>query len=171
MWNRGYKMHAYHFLKAIFPYVNDWHDIDSVIEGLDDFYYHENKFAHLETGSSRMAIIGKDFVIKWNYDDEVIKEIGGCEEELQFYIKSLSSGYSHLLTPIYRLLYRDKNFYIMPRVHNIGPREHGYKKLEECVTPNEWKWLISNIGDIHSYNWGIENNYPIMIDYACRPSM
>ncbi len=171
MWGHDYKKHAYSFLKRIYPYVDNWKDADSIIDSLDKMFWNYGKSAYFEMGSSRMVIVGKDFVIKWDYDEKVINEIGGCEEEFQTYIKSLSTGYSHLLAPIYRFSYRNKKFYIMPRVHNIGLREHGYKKLKECVTLNEWKWLINNIGDIHSYNWGIENNYPVMIDYACRPSM
>lgn len=170
MWERGYKMHAYLFLRNLFSYVKNWHDIDDVNDAIDKTFWNHGLSATLELGSSRMVVVGKDFAIKWNYDDEVIDSIGGCEEEFQTYQKSLSTGYAHLLAPIFRLSYRDRNFYIMPRVHNIGPREHGYKKLEECVTKKEWEWLINNIGDIHSYNWGLEGNRPIMIDYACRPS-
>ena len=56
----------------------------------------------------------------------------------------------------------------MPRVHNIGRNEHHGKFLEDYTTKEEYEWLTNNIGDLHSWNWGIENGKAIVIDYACR---
>ena len=55
----------------------------------------------------------------------------------------------------------------MPRIHNIGREHHNYKGLEDYTTKDEYNWLITHIGDLHSYNWGIENGKVVVVDYAC----
>lgn len=163
----GYKISAWQYIKALTDYVHRWRDIDDIIEATEKVFWHTGKHAEVEFGSARIVIIGKDFVIKWDYTD-CVKSIGGCEDEFRVYKQCLSTGYSHLLASCFRVSYRSRYFYIMPRVHNIGRNEHHGKFLEDYTTKEEYEWLTNNIGDLHSWNWGIENGKAIVIDYACR---
>lgn len=167
----SYQLNAYHYLRALFEYVEDWNSWDNIIEATEKTFWNTGKNATVTCGSSRLVVVGKDFVIKWDYSEKAVQEIGGCKEEFMIYQKSLSTGYSHLLAPIYCIYYRKRFFYIMPKISKIGIKEHEYKSIDAFVTNKEMEWLKKNIGDLHSYNWGLnENNKPIIIDYACPPS-
>lgn len=166
-----YQMRAYRYLRVLFDYVRDWTYWRDVEIATDKVYFDTGERAEVTSGSSRMVIVGKDFVIKWDYDFKNIETIGGCEDEFRIYKRSLSSGYSHLLAPIFRIYHRGRYFFIMPRIDHIGPEEHDYKDINEFTSEDEYNWLWNNIGDLHSWNWGLDNfNNPIVIDYACRPS-
>lgn len=159
-----YQMRAYLYIKAMFDYVRDWHDWNSVMEATEKTFWHTGKQASVECGSARMVIIGKDFAVKWDYD-ECVSEIGGCEDEFKKYKISLSSPYAYLLAPVFRFSYRERYFYVMPKAEITG---HG-RDIRYSISENEYKWLSENVGDLHSYNWGRINGQPVVIDYACRP--
>lgn len=166
-----YQMKAYHYLRAMFNYVRDWTYSPDIELATNKVYFDTGEHADVTSGSSRMVVIGKDFVIKWDYDFENIESIGGCEDEFRIYKQSLSTGYSHLLAPIYRIYHRERYFYVMPRIDRVGAEEHDYKSIEDFTTEDEFNWLTHNIGDLHSWNWGLnEYNNPIVIDYACPPN-
>ena len=167
-----YRIRAKKFLKSIFPYIEGcmW-DFDDVCYQVEK--YNEDKKRHVivSCGSARIALIISDYVIKWDYDFENIETIGGCEDEFRVYKRSLSTGYAHLLAPVFRIYHRNRFFFIMPRVDHIGPEEHEYKDINEFITEDEYDWLCDNIGDLHSWNWGLDEfNNPIVIDYACPPN-
>ena len=166
MKTKSYQMRAWEYIRLLSNYVCDWIYVDGIIDATEKVFWDTGIHASVEFGSSRIAVIGKDFVIKWDYD-ECVKTLGGCEDEFRIYKKSLSTGYSHLLAAVYRVTYRGKWFYIMPRIHNIGREHHNYKGLEDYTTKDEYNWLINHIGDLHSYNWGIENGKVVVVDYAC----
>ena len=165
-----YQMRAYFYIKAMFEYVNNWRDLDDIIEATDKVFWHTGKQASVECGSARIVIVGEDFAVKWDYDFENIEEIGGCEDEFRVYKRSLSTGYAHLLAPVFRIYHRNRFFFIMPRVDRIGPEEHEYKDINEFITEDEYNWLRDNIGDLHGWNWGFIDGKPTVIDYACNPN-
>jgi len=165
-----YQMRAYLYIKAMFEFVNDWCDWNDILSATEKTFFKTGKHAVVETGSSRIVIIGSDFVVKWDYDKECVSEIGGCEDEFKKYKETLSTGYAYLLAPVFRFTYRERYFYVMPKIKHIGRREHDNKTIDEFTTIYEREWLQKNIGDLHSWNWGLENNKPIIIDYACPPS-
>ena len=160
-----YQMRAYLYIKAMFEYVNDWHNWNDIMEATEKTFWHTGKQATVECGSARMVIVGKDFAVKWDYD-ECVNEIGGCEDEFQKYKISLSSGYSYLLAPVFRFSYRERYFYVMPKATNIGSG----KDIRLAIRQDEYKWLTANVGDLHSWNWGFLNGKPVVIDYACNPN-
>lgn len=162
-----YRMHAYHYITSLYNFVTNWFDTDNINDAVDKVFWHTGKQAKVEHGSARIAVIGSDFVIKWDYNEDSTKEIGGCEDEFRIYKWSLSTGFSHLLAPCYRIIYRKRYFYIMPFIHNIGLAEHGWKDVRDFCSKQEGDWLFNNIGDLHSWNWGIEDNKIVVIDYAC----
>lgn len=166
-----YQMRAYRYLRVLFHYVNDWTYWRNVQNAAAKVYDDTGEQANVTSGSSRIVVVGKDFVIKWDYDFENIETIGGCEDEFHVYKRSLSTGYAYLLAPIFRIYYRNRFFFIMPRINHIGDEEHEYKAINEFITEDEYDWLRDNIGDLHSWNWGLDEfNNPIIIDYACRPN-
>ena len=160
-----YQMRAYLYIKAMFEYVNDWHDWNDIIDATDKVFWHTGKQASVECGSARMVIVGKDFAVKWDYD-ACVSEIGGCEDEFQKYKISLSSGYAYLLAPVFRFCYRERYFYVMPKATDIG----GGKDIRFAIRQDEYKWLMANVGDLHSWNWGRINGKVVVIDYACNPN-
>lgn len=159
-----YQMRAYQYIKAMFQYVNDWHDWDDIMNATEKTFWNTGKHAVVECGSARIVVIGKDFAVKWDYD-ACVSEIGGCEDEFNKYKKSLSSGYSHLLAPVFRFQYRGRFFYVMPKANDIG----SHNDIGWFISEKEYKWLIKNVGDLHSWNWGRINGKPVVIDYACDP--
>ena len=56
----------------------------------------------------------------------------------------------------------------MPTVEKIGAKEHGFQDLCNFLDCDEYEWVTNNIGDLHSYNWGIKQGKAIIFDYACR---
>ena len=163
---KSYQLRAWEYIRELPKYVCDWVYVDDIIDAVEKVFWNTGIYANVECGSARIAIIGKDFVIKWDYD-ECVKEIGGCEDEFRIYKRSLSTGYAHLLAAVYRVTYTKRWFYIMPRIHDIGMENHNWKDLKDYTTEDEYTWLINNIGDLHSYNWGIENGKAVVVDYAC----
>lgn len=159
-----YQMRAYQYIKTVFDYVDNWYSWDSILTATEKVFWDTGKHVEVTCGSARMVIVGKDFAVKWDYDD-CIEEIGGCEDEFQKYKVSLSSRYSYLLAPVFRFSYRGRYFYVMPKATNIG----SHKDIKWSVTKDEYIWLMENVGDLHSWNWGLLNGKPVVIDYACRP--
>lgn len=159
----NYQMRAYHFLKVMFGFVKNWSDFHDLGYAAKETFLRTGEETHIENGSVRMAIVGEDFVIKWDYDDEAAEEIGGCEDEFRKYRVSLSSGYAYLLAPIYRLYYRGRYFFVMPRAYDVGSGRDIFELLDD----DESEWLMRNVGDLHSWNWGLIDGNPVVIDYAC----
>ena len=75
----------------------------------------------------------------------------------------MSSGYAYLLAPIYRLYYRGRYFFVMPRAYDVGSGRDIFELLDD----DESEWLMRNVGDLHSWNWGLIEGNPVVIDYAC----
>jgi hypothetical protein len=167
---KDYLMNAYHYIKQLVRHVNNWKDVDEVNDALGKVFWDCGVHATLEYGVARMVVVGPDFVFKWNYDENCVTEVGGCEEEFNKYKSCLSSGYSYLLAPVYRINYSARFFYIMPKIENIGDRAHGYKPIEYFLSNEEYFWIKEQVGDLHSYNWGLMKGKPVVIDYACNPN-
>ena len=161
-----YQMRAYRFIRAMFDFVENWTDVHALEYALEEMYWRVGEEAILEMGSSRMVIVGEDFAIKWDYDEENVRKTGGCEDEFRKYRISLSSGYAYLLAPIFRVYYRQHYFFIMPRVDEVGS---GEKNIFDFISGDESMWLAEHVGDLHSWNWGMLNGRPVIIDYACCP--
>lgn len=163
----SYLFRAWEYIKSFEPHVQNWTDTDAIIEAIDKTFFHTGKNVKFEYGAVRFVLIGKDFVIKWDYNAECAEGIGGCEDELRVYRQNMSSGYAHLLAPCSRVYWHGRYFYIMPRIDNIGKKAHHYKEIQCFVSAAEFHWLRNNIGDLHSWNWGIKDGHAVVIDYAC----
>lgn len=160
---------AFQLLCHLSIYVNNWYNMDDVLEATEKVFWNFGKYVSFCCGSSRFVLVGKNFVIKWDYDEEVLDEIGGCEDELKLYKEVRHTTYNYLFAPCMKIKVYERYFYIMPRIENIGKRAHGNKTIENFLTMDELLFLQSKVGDLHGENWGLKNNKPVIIDYACKP--
>lgn len=164
-----YRTRALKFLKTIFPYIkNDLYSIDDVEYHVNRYISeHPSRKIEVNCGSARIALITSDYVIKWDYDDEAIADIGGCEKECEIYNNIKKEGYAYLFAESTLINYCGINFEIMPRVRAIGVNCHPHD-ICELLNGMEIDWLKQKglMYDLHHWNWGIKYNKPVIIDYA-----
>lgn len=161
-----YRVRATRFIKSILPYIeNVMFDVGSIEEYVADYNRDKSRKVEVVWGSARIALITSDYVVKWDYDMDCVKDIGGCEDEYNAFVKAKAEGYSHLLAETTLIVIDDLMFSIMPRIRNIGPQYHK-GEIKEYLTPDEWDWLHDFDKDIHHYNWGIRHGKACVIDYA-----
>ena len=162
---KSYVVRAYYFAKYIFSRVNNIYNEGEVIDAMNEARKHFHLHANFTFGSSRYAIVTKDFVIKWDRND--CYEIGLCEDELRMYEWSVKCGYEYLLAKITPIYFNNMFFYVMPTILKTDPRENG-GDISDYLDEMEYWWVQSNIRDLHGYNWGLKDDRPVIIDYACR---
>lgn len=161
-----YRVRASRFIKSILPYIeNAMFDVSEIEERVAEYNRDHSRKVEVALGSARIALITSDYVVKWDYDMDCVKDIGGCEDEYCAFIKAKAEGYSHLLAEITPIVIDDVMFSIMPRIRNIGPDHHG-GEIQDYLTALEWEWLRHFDKDIHHYNWGIRHGKACVIDYA-----
>ena len=168
-----YRVRARKFLKSFWKYLEavDIHDLDMVQDALQSYLLdHPSRRVNLCAGSARMALVTADYVIKWDYDEDNIEEIGGCDSEQWVYENAKRAGFSHLFAEVTPYDFEGYEFVIMPRIPNIGLGAHRRLHCEyinEMLTEAEEDYIRSiHLTDLHSYNWGIKNHKPVIIDYA-----
>ena len=115
-------------------------------------------------GSARVALVGSDYVVKWDYDLENVDEIGGCENEIELYAIAEREGFAYLFAKITRVEYDGHYFYVMPRIHDIGKTE---ERAWYYMTHTEKVWCeCHHLTDLHDENYGWVNNHIVIVDYA-----
>lgn len=161
-----YRIRAKKFLKSIFPYIDGYMwDVSEVEYQADKYNCDKNRHVSVCCGSARIALITSDYVIKWDYDNDCVEEIGGCDDEYCAYQEAKREGYEYLLAEVTPVEYQGISFIIMPRIDNVGMTYNG-GEIRKYLTEQEYKWVINFDKDIHSYNWGIRNSKACLIDYA-----
>ena len=160
-----YRVRAMRFLNIVLPYIKNvmtspW-DFEQAIK---KFHRDRSRRVVVSYGSARIALITSDYVVKWDYDEDCVREIGGCDDEFMAYKKAVAAGYGYLLAESYLVDVHGIHFNIMPRIRNVGP--HGNKDISDFLTFDEFNWLYGFNKDLHNYNWGIRHNRPVVIDYA-----
>jgi len=164
-----YRVRALNFLRAIFPYIeNNLYSVSgtefNVQEYLSD---HPSRKVEVNCGSARIALITSDYVVKWDYDNENVRDIGGCEKEYEIYKKVESAGFGYLFAMATLVNYNGVTFEIMPRIKAIGPKHHP-TDIIYMLSSIEESWLRSMgiLYDLHHWNWGIMKSRPVIVDYA-----
>lgn len=161
-----YRIRAKKFLKSIFPYIDGYmFCVGDVEERVNEYNRDKSRHVQVCSGSARIALITSDYVIKWDYDEDCVNDIGGCEDERRAYEAAMKDGYEYLLAEITLVDFHGYQFGIMPRIKKIGPMYHE-GDIQEYLTPNEFDWLFEFDKDIHHWNWGIRCGKPCVIDYA-----
>ena len=162
-----YRIRAQKFLRQIFPYIADClGDVTEVDTRVWEYAASHSRKIACMWGSARCALITSDYVIKWDYgDDDILYDIGGCEDEIRKYEFAVKEGYAYLLAEISRFEYGGHRFYIMPRIPNVGSDCHT-GGIESYLSAEEYYWLTTFCDDLHDFNWGVRGNKACVIDYA-----
>ena len=163
-----YRARAMRFLHSIYPYIEDYlRDVDAIEYAVNTYNYKHSRKVEMRYGSARIALITSDYVIKWDYDDENVTDIGGCEKEWEIYCNAQKDGMEYLLAECTLIDYNGTIFEIMPRIRAIGPSHHktGICYMISCIE-EEWLRKVGLLYDLHDWNWGIMHNKPVIIDYA-----
>lgn len=163
---RNYVERAKDFIKEIYPLIADcdwWGDYANSVR---TFNKCNNRKVLCNHGAARVALITSDYVVKIEYDENEVEDIGGCENEVELYEYAKREGFAYLFAAITPFRYKDRIFYIMPRIRNVG-------KYEECadayMTDDEMAFCDKyGVTDLHCNNYGTRNGHVCIVDYACR---
>ena len=157
----NYKEDARHFLETALPYLTGcsmpWQYVNAIRE-----YNRDNKTHILvKNGATRVALIGKTFVVKFDYGYDRCW-FGGCYQEYSFYRKVLrDGGMIDCLLECSKIKVNHHFYYVMPKATRIG------KLSITRFSAEEEDWLYDNVNDTHDGNIGWYNGRPVVIDYAC----
>ena len=164
----NYEVRAQKFIQKIFPYIEeDMFNPYSVELAMDEFNerFHRNIKVHY--GDARIAIITSDYVVKFDYDDETVEEIGGCENEVELYEQAVKDGFDYLFAKTSRYNYEGYSFYIMPRIYHIGEYRNLYHRANYYMTDKEKEWCEEHkLTDLHCNNYGFRKGKVCIVDYA-----
>ena len=161
----SYEERAKKFIALFNPYIKECKTLYQFANAVALFNADHHRNIKMASGSTRIAFITSDYVIKINYHGWGEGRFGGCADEVKMYRYAQKQGYAHLLAKItpYRRNY-NRTFYIMPK---IGCIREGAGDAEAYITnKSEERWLCDNIGDRHCLNYGWKNGHIVMIDYA-----
>jgi len=161
-----YRVRASRFIKSVMPYIeNVLFDFSEVEERIAEYNRDHSRKVEVMYGAARIALITSDYVVKWDYDEECARDLGGCMDEYDAYLYAKSKGYDYLLAETSLVVVHGQVFSIMPRIRNIGPTHHK-GEINQYLTTDELKWVHEFDRDIHHYNWGIRHGKACIIDYA-----
>ena len=168
MMKNDYETRAKKFLEKIFPFIEDNmfdpYYVEDAIENFNDKY---NRKVKVNYGEARIALITSDYVIKYDYDDDCIEEIGGCENEIELYAQAVADGFDYLFAKTMRYNYKGYSFYIMPKINHIGEYRNLYRHADYYMTFAEKTWCEEhNLTDLHCNNYGFRKGKVCIIDYA-----
>ena len=151
-------------MKQLLPEIADMMDNICDLEQFFDKYNaeHGTNF-DVQCGSARMCLVCDTFVIKWDYDSDSVDEIGGCWDECAAYQTIKDSPFAYLFAEAVMFKIGWNDFEVMPRIKNVGYKPTA---IATWLTNDEFRFVTDVTSDLHSYNWGIVNNKPCIIDYA-----
>ena len=163
-----YEIRAQEFIKKVFPFIeDDLFNPNFIEDAIADFNDKCHRKVIVSYGEARIALITSDYVVKFDYDDDTIEEIGGCENEIELYAQAVEDGFDYLFAKISRYNYAGYSFYIMPRIYHIGECRRLFNYADEYMTDEEQKWCEShNLTDLHCNNYGFRKCKVCIVDYA-----
>lgn len=163
---RSYEERAKDFIKEIYPLIEKcdwWGDYANSVK---TFNKCNNRKVICNHGVARVALITSDYVIKIEYDENEVESVGGCENEVELYENAKREGFAYLFAAITPFWYKDRFFYIMPRIKNVGKYE---EYADAFMTDDEMAFCDKyGVTDLHGNNYGIRNGHVCIVDYACR---
>lgn len=124
--------------------------------------YEETHKRHLkyDNGASRFVIIRSDYVIKINRDYD--GWAGDNSTEVEKYNEAVEAGFDYLLAKPTPIKIGRFDIIIMPRIRGVGM----HRDWSRNCTIEEKKWIVYNIDDLHSHNYGFYKGKLRIIDYA-----
>lgn len=127
---------------------------------------HKHSFMGFENGSTRLAFIISDYVLKVDY--RTIKSYGNSETELKAWDFIRENGMEEYFAEITKYISKSGiTFYIMPRIKHIG--EYDEEWFNDTLYETDivaYDFIQDNFCDFHDGNFGIKNGHPVVIDYA-----
>ena len=163
---RSYEERAKDFIQEVFPYISKSLSPYETRWSIDDFNAEHNRKVIVSNGIARIALITSDYVVKFDYDPDNVKEVGGGEAEISMYAEAERDGFAYLFAKVTRYEYHGRKFYIMPRINGISDENYHY--AEHYMTETERKWCRQHhLTDLHCNNYGFRNGHVCVVDYAC----
>lgn len=166
---RSYIERAKDFVKEIYPYLDgEWGDPYDVSCNVDVFNADRNRKVIMRHGIARIALITSDYVVKYDYDEYEVANVGGGESEIILYEEAERDGFAYLFAKVTRYEYNNRIFYIMPLIRGIGGKSYG-RYAEDFMTKEEKLWCeMKGLDDLHCNNYGFRNGRICIFDYACN---
>ena len=166
---RNYIERAKDFIEEIYPYIKDQMYPFHINAGLREFNTTHSRNVKCYHGCARMALLTSDYVVKFDYDEDEVECLGGCENEVSMYAWASRQGFGYLFAEITPYEYAGRTFYIMPRIRYITDR---IEYAQDFMTDDERQWCdLHDIDDLHSFNYGFRNGKVCIIDYACNENV
>ena len=160
-----YRERAFRFIQEVYPYIDGFmYEPYLVTRRIRIFNHAKSRNVQVRNGCARIALITSDYVIKFDYDEDEVRRIGGCEDEVYFYGFVKKNHMEHLFAEITPVSYMGHKFYIMPRISGIGRYEDMH--VEYFLNFEDSDFVHSYLSDMHSGNYGWKNGYPVIVDYA-----
>lgn len=168
MIKNDYEVRAKKFINEFAPYLKGIRITKSnsytICEAVRRFNADKKRNVKVASGASRIALITSDYVVKL---DLGTTWAGNSETEMLGYQQAQKDGFEYLLAKISLYKYRNRSFFIMPRVRVATTLTWGsQRKLWRRLTENERRYLYDNFEDLHKNNWGSLNGKLVLIDYA-----
>ena len=127
---------------------------------------HKHSSMNVKSGSTRLAFIISDYMLKVDY--QTIKFYGSSETELEAWNFICENGMEEYFAEITK--YTSKSgitFYIMPRIKHVGEYDEDW--FFETLYKTDivaCGFIQDNFCDFHEENFGVKSGHPVVIDYA-----
>ena len=173
---KSYIERAMRMAEILSSYIDSYSEIDSIYNkcsmAVKEYNIrHKHSSMSLESGSTRLAFIISDYVLKVDY--QTIKSYGNSETELEAWDFICENGMEEYFAEITKYVSKSGiTFYIMPRIKHIGEydEEWFYDTLYD-IDIGAYCFIQDNFCDFHENNFGIKNGHPVIIDYAWNYSV
>ena len=168
---KSYIERAMRMAEILSSYMENYSEIDSIYRkcqmvAMEYNKRHKHSSMGFESGSTRLAFIVSDYVLKVDYAE--IEAYGNSESELKAWDFILRNGMEEYFAEITKYVSKSGiTFYIMPRINNVG--EYGGDWLLDYLYVNDasaYDFIQDNFAGFHDYNFGIKRGHPVIIDYA-----
>ena len=168
---KSYIERAMRMAEILSSYMNSYSEIESIyakckMAAMEYNTRHKHSSMGFESGSTRLAFIVSDYVLKVDYAE--IEAYGNSESELRAWGFIRKSGIKKYFAEITKYVSKSGiTFYIMPRISHVG--DYGGDWLLDYLYENDisaHNFIGDYFEDMHDYNFGIRYGHPVIIDYA-----
>ena len=168
---KSYIERAMRMAEILSSYMEKYNEVESIYRkcqmATEEYNTrHKHSSMSFESGSTRLAFIVSDYVLKVDYAE--IEAYGNSESELRAWDFICNSGMEKYFAEITKYISKSGIiFYIMPRINHVG--DYGGDWLLDYLYENDISahdFIGDYFEDMHDYNFGIRCGHPVIIDYA-----
>ncbi len=168
---KSYIERAMRMAEILSSYMDSYSEIESIyakckMAAMEYNTRHKHSSMGFESGSTRLAFIVSDYVLKVDYAE--IEAYGNSESELKAWGFIRKNGMEEYFAEITKYVSKSGiTFYIMPRINHVG--DYGGDWLLDYLYENDayaYGFIQDNFEDFHDYNFGVKRGHPVIIDYA-----